>query len=283
MVWDGFVAFDLFFAGLGAWTFIFALFMVPRGTEARKARLACFSVALVAVVLGAVILAVDAKGGLLNPGRYLGLLGNFGSVMTWGVVLISLFMIGCAACVILLACKRGVPRALEVIVTVVGVGVSAYTGVLLGSAGAFPLWNPVGLPCAFIASAAYTGFAACKLIVRLAGKGISLPAWAGKASVALPAIVAAALVLLLALAASTGGSAAAAAAASVTGLISGSYAVVFWGAAVLVGLVVPLVLSVMRLRAAAAGWVDVAECVCVLVGGLAFRCVIVIAAVATFA
>lgn len=285
MVWDGLVAFDLFFAGMGAWAFIFAALTIRRCDETHRVRLAAYTVALVAVAFGAVILAIDAKGGLNNPLRYLGLLSNFGSAMAWGVVLITLFMLGDLICVVLLACKRAVPRALEIVVAVVGVGVSLYTGVLLGSAGAFPLWNLGVLPCVFLVSAAYTGYAACRLTVRLAGgkDAVEQPAWLDKVAVALPVVEAVALVVLLVVVAQTGGSAALAAAASVANLVSGSCAVAFWGGAVAVGLVVPCALAIARLRGFAPTWADLAECACVLVGGLVFRYAIVVAAVAVFA
>ena len=157
MVWDGIVACDLFFAGLGAWAFVFTVLAGGRGAAARKVKLIGMGTAFVAVALGALILAVDARGGLLNPLRYLNLLGNFGSVMTWGVVLISLFLASAFACLVLLALRKDPPRALELVGSALGVGVSLYTGVLLSTAPAFPLWNLAVLPAAFAVSAAYTG------------------------------------------------------------------------------------------------------------------------------
>ena len=150
------------------------------------------------MALGALILAVDARGGLLNPLRYFNLLGNFGSVMTWGVVLISLFLVGAFVCGVLLVLKRNVPRALEVVTAVLGVGVSLYTGVLLSTAPAFPLWNLAVLPVAFVVSAAYTGYAAYALAARFTlPSGTALPAWTGKVALALPVLEVVALVALL--------------------------------------------------------------------------------------
>ena len=39
MVWDGIVACDLFCAGLGAWTFIFAMLSTGKDERLRKAKL----------------------------------------------------------------------------------------------------------------------------------------------------------------------------------------------------------------------------------------------------
>ena len=160
MVWDGIVAIDLFLAGMGAWTFIFAAFACGRDDAARKAKLAAVAVAVVAVGLGALILAVDARGGMMHPLRFVHLIGNLGSVMAWGVIFISLFLVGAIVCAGMMLAKKQPPRALEIVTAVLGLGVSLYTGVLLGTAPAFPLWSLAALPIAFLVSAAYTGYAA---------------------------------------------------------------------------------------------------------------------------
>ena len=286
MVWDGIVACDLFFAGMGAWTFVFAVLAAGRDDASRKAKLAGVAVAFVAVALGALILAVDARGGLLNPLRYFNLLGNFGSVMTWGVVLISLFLATAFACLVLLARREDPPRALELVGSALGVGVSLYTGVLLSTAPAFPLWNLAVLPAAFVVSAAYTGYAAYGLAARFAGaEGQAAPAWMGKAGIVLPAAEALLVAALLAVVAATQGSAAPSAAASVAQLLTGAYAAAFWGGVVAVGLAAPCALAVVRGRrgVGAPGWMGPVEWACILVGGLAFRYVVVMAAMPLFA
>ena len=286
MVWDGIVACDLFCAGLGAWTFIFAILPAKEGSQAHRAKLVGVLVAFSLVALGALILAVDARGGLLNPMRYFNLLGNLGSVMSWGVVLISLFLIGSLACAALLLAKRTVPRALELITAVIGVGVSLYTGVLLSTSPAFPLWNIAVLPIAFVVSAAYTGYAAYSLIERFsAPTGNLLPSWSVRVAFVLPVCEAMALVALLAVVSATQGSGAEAASASVDALVSGACALLFWGGTVAVGLIVPFALAVARNRIghAAPAWAGVLEWACILVGGFAFRCAIVMAAVPIFA
>ena len=286
MVWDGIVACDLFCAGLGAWTFIFTVLSAGRDEAHRTAKLVGVVAAFALVALGALILAVDARGGLLNPLRYLNLLGNFGSVMTWGVVLISLFLATAFACLVLLARREDPPRALELVGSALGVGVSLYTGVLLSTAPAFPLWNITVLPAAFVVSAAYTGYAAYGLAARFAGaEGQAAPAWMGKAGIVLPAAEALLVAALLAVVAATQGSAAPSAAASVAQLLTGAYAAAFWGGVVAVGLAAPCALAVVRGRrgVGAPGWMGPVEWACILVGGLAFRYVVVMAAVPLFA
>lgn len=284
MVWDGIVAIDLFMAGMGAWTFIFAAFACGRDDAARKAKLAAVAVAVVAVGLGALILAVDARGGMMHPLRFVHLIGNLGSVMAWGVIFISLFLVGAIVCAGMMLAKKQPPRALEIVTAVLGLGVSLYTGVLLGTAPAFPLWSLAALPIAFLVSAAYTGYAAWGLATRVAGGGSAAPSWVSRAALVLPVAEAAALILLLAVVSGTAGSGAAAAAASVANLVSGSQAVVFWGGVVAVGLVAPLALAVLRQRQGdkAPAWYGLAEWVCILVGGFAFRYAVVMAAVPIF-
>lgn len=285
MVWDGIVACDLFCAGLGAWTFIFTVLSAGRDEARRKAKLVGVVAAFALVALGALILAVDARGGLLNPLRYFNLLGNLGSVMAWGVILISLFLAGSFACAVLLLTKRNVPRALEVVTAALAVGVSLYTGVLLSTSPAFPLWNIAVLPAAFVVSAAYTGYAAYALVARFAApKDDALPTWVGRAAIALPVLEAVALAALVAVVSGTQGSGAEAAAASVANLLGGSCALVFWGGTVAVGIVAPLALAIVRSRRGveAPAWMGVAEWACILVGGFAFRYAVVVAAVPIF-
>lgn len=286
MVWDGIVALDLFCAGLGAWTFVFTVLAASRDEAARKAKLVGVGVAFVAVALGALILAVDARGGLLHPLRYFNLLGNFGSVMTWGVVLISLFLVVAFVCIVMLVMKKNPPRALELIGAVLGVGVSLYTGVLLSTAPAFPLWSLTVLPAAFLVSAAYTGYAAYSLVDRFVGsEEQAAPSWLNKVGIALPVLEALLVVALVVVVSNIQGSAAFAATASVANLLSGPYALAFWGGIVGVGLVVPLALAVVRAKQGdeAASWMGAVEWACILVGGLVFRYVIVMAAVPLFA
>ena len=49
---------------------------------------------LTTLIVGLVLLMFDAKAGLHNPLRFALLLTNFGSVMTWGVVILAAFVIG---------------------------------------------------------------------------------------------------------------------------------------------------------------------------------------------
>ena len=245
MVWDAIIAIYLFLAGLGAGAFVLGALTNWAKTPAPAMKKIAFIVAPVAVAVGTLMLVVDAHAGLMNPLRFFGLVANLGSVMAWGVIILSAFLVVSIVDLIVLLVKKSTPKALDVVGAVLAVCVAAYTGVLLGDAGvAFPLWNMAVLPILFIVSAASTGIAATLLITRLvaADEAAALP-WLGKAGLVLPVLELALVIVLLAVAGMAGGSAGAAGAASVANLVSGPYAVAFWLGFIVIGLAVPFVLE----------------------------------------
>ena len=98
-------------------------------------------IAPIAVAIGLVLLMFDAEAGLHNPLRFFYLLSNVSSVMMWGVVFLSLFMVVSIVTVVLDFMKRPVPNWLAIIGVALGACVGAYTGALLGVCQTFPLWN----------------------------------------------------------------------------------------------------------------------------------------------
>ena len=282
MVWDAIIAIYLFLAGLGAGAFALGALTNWAKTPAPTMKKVAFIVAPVAVAVGTLMLVVDAHAGLMNPLRFFGLVTNLGSVMAWGVIILSAFLVVSIVDVIILLAKKSTPKALDVVGAVLAVCVAAYTGVLLGDAGvAFPLWNMAVLPILFIVSAASTGIAVTLLITRLvaADEAAALP-WLGKAGLVLPVLELALVIILLAVTGTAGGSAAAAAAASVGNLVSGPYAVAFWLGFVVIGLAVPFVLEFMSHRGSQSKALPVAGEACVLVGGFMLRYLVIMAAVA---
>lgn len=282
MVWDAIIAIYLFLAGLGAGAFALGALTNWAKTPAPTMKKVAFIVAPVAVAVGTLMLVVDAHAGLMNPLRFFGLVANLGSVMAWGVIILSAFLVVSIVDLIVLLVKKSTPKALDIVGAVLAVCVAAYTGVLLGDAGvAFPLWNMAVLPILFIVSAASTGIAVTLLITRLvaADEAAALP-WLGKAGLVLPVLELALVIVLLAVAGTAGGSAAAAAAASVANLVSGPYAVAFWLGFVVIGLAVPFVLELMSRRGSQSKALPMAGEACVLVGGFMLRYLVIMAAVA---
>ena len=282
MVWDAIIAIYLFLAGLGAGAFALGALTNWAKTPAPTMKKIAFIVAPVAVAVGTLMLVVDAHAGLMNPLRFFGLVTNLGSVMAWGVIILSAFLVVSIIDVIILLVKKSSPKVLDIIGAVLAVCVAAYTGVLLGDAGvAFPLWNMAVLPILFIVSAASTGIAVTLLITRLvaADEAAALP-WLGKAGLVLPVLELALVIALLAVAGMAGGSAGAAGAASVANLVSGPYAVAFWLGFVVIGLAVPFVLELMSHRGSQSKALPMAGEACVLVGGFMLRYLVIMAAVA---
>ena len=282
MVWDAIIAIYLFLAGLGAGAFALGALTNWAKTPAPTMKRVAFIVAPVAVAVGTLMLVVDAHAGLMNPLRFFGLVANLGSVMAWGVIILSAFLVVSIVDLIVLLAKKSTPKALDIVGAVLAVCVAAYTGVLLGDAGvAFPLWNMAVLPILFIVSAASTGIAATLLITRLvaADEAAALP-WLGKAGLVLPVLELALVIVLLAVAGMAGGSAGAAGAASVANLVSGPYAVAFWLGFVVIGLAVPFVLEFMSHRGSQSKALPMAGEACVLVGGFMLRYLVIMAAVA---
>ena len=282
MVWDAIIAIYLFLAGLGAGAFALGALTDWAKTPAPTMKKVAFIVAPVAVAVGTLMLVVDAHAGLMNPLRFFGLVANLGSVMAWGVIILSAFLVVSIVDLIVLLVKKGTPKALDIVGAVLAVCVAAYTGVLLGDAGvAFPLWNMAVLPILFIVSAASTGIAVTLLITRLvaADEAAALP-WLGKAGLVLPVLELALVIALLAVAGTAGGSAGAAGAASVANLVSGPYAVAFWLGFVVIGLAVPFVLELMSRRGSQSKALPMAGEACVLVGGFMLRYLVIMAAVA---
>ena len=299
MVWDSLIAGYLFLAGLGAGAFILGVLASwGKTSEATpsKLKLIAFIIGPVAVAVGTLLLVLDAKAGAANPLRFFLLVANLQSVMSWGVIILCLFLAVSVIDLVILVVKKKTPKALDAIGAVLSICVAAYTGVLLGDAGtAFPLWNIAILPILFVVSALSTGFALVTLITRLVSKDdLHAVRFVEKTGIALPVVEAVLIAVLLAVSSMASGSAAAAGSASTAALVAGAYAPAFWIGLVAVGLIVPLVLEIAAVRkggnasvpadgtacasGATARWAPLAASACVVIGGFMLRYLIVMAA-----
>ncbi|BAK45321.1 NrfD/PsrC family molybdoenzyme membrane anchor subunit [Eggerthella sp. YY7918] len=301
MVWDGVIASYLFLAGMGAGAFALAAIAGWVKPDAVKFRMIGYIIAPVAVGVGTVLLMVDARAGLANPLRFFGLLTNLSSVMAWGVLVLIAFMIVSIVSLVLMARKHATPRVFDVIGIVLAVCVAMYTGLLLGNAPGFPLWNPLVLPLLFLVSSASTGFAVVLLVAHFMklkdGEDI---AFLRKTGLMLPVVEAVLIVVLLGVVGIANGGLPAAS-ASVVNLVSGSYAPLFWIGLVAIGLVLPFCIELMQkaragkggsvgavataggataeTQVAASSGLAIAGEVGVLVGGFLLRFLIIMAAV----
>jgi formate-dependent nitrite reductase membrane component NrfD len=137
-----------------------------------------------------------------------------------------------------------------------------YTGVLLSNTSV-SLWATVLLPVLFVVSAVSTGTAAILLVLVLLGKEV--PEELGKAGAILAVLEVLALIgFLVTVPAGV--------------LIAGplGLSILFWLGVVLVGLLVPFGLELWTLRKEAIGPLVLASTLCVLLGGLILRAVVVI-------
>lgn len=170
----------------------------------------------------------------------------------------------------------------------IGVGVIVYTGLLLSVLWTVPLWNPTILPILFLTSGVSTGIAATVGITAIF-EGLSETIH--QLSLADDALIAIEIgvIWLLLRTLHDGG----AAAAHTLEQLNGALAPFFWGGILLLGLLVPLIASIVLTvicyrfelsglpggirRALAAGFVG--KFALVLLGGLLLRGVILFAAV----
>jgi formate-dependent nitrite reductase membrane component NrfD len=150
---------------------------------------------------------------------------------------------------------------------VLGAALGVYTGILLSTLGARPLWNTPLLGPLFLISGLSTATALLALLEPTEqGKH-----WLGSLDLKLIGAEGAVLVLMM-IGLFTGG----AVQRSAAGLLfGGAYTAVFWALVVVIGLLVPVALEVAhrRGRAQATAYVPIL----VLVGGFALRAVILLA------
>lgn len=302
MVWGVEIAWYLFLAGLGAGAYGTTAWLAWKHPAAVKTQRIGRIIAPVVVGIGLVLLMVDAVAGMRNPLRFFLLVTNLSSVMAWGVIILSAFMVVAVVGLVLNLAGRRNPRGLDLVGVVLALAVAAYTGVLLGVSPAYPLWNLGLLPVLFVVSAASTGIAAVLLVSRLRfADELEGMESLKRFHAALPLVE---LILVTVLLLVTNGvvgsgasSVAAAGAASVANLVTGTYAPVFWIGLVFVGLVLPSVLDAFgsgtRRRVATTSGndggvvvtaqpsisVEIGAEVGILVGGFVLRFLIVAAAV----
>lgn len=289
-VWSGVIACYLFLGGLGGGAFATGAALALRHPAARGMRRCAHAIAFLTVLVGLVLLMVDAKAGFTHPWRFALLLSNFGSVMTWGVVFLAAFLVVAFVCFLLdvlgLLGKLHVeaPLCLEVAGGVLGMCVAIYTGCLLGVCKTFPLWNNALLPILFFVSAMSTGMASVLLAAVFHHPDeFNEMGTLKKIHYIFPVVEMVLVVSLLAITSTVNEAGAASAAA----LVTGKYAVAFWLLFVVVGLVVPVATETRMIffsteefeRSKFAHGVSAASDIAILIGGFMLRLLILLAAV----
>ena len=283
-IWGVIIACYLFLAGLGGGAFVTSTFLRWRHPEAVNMIRIGRVIAPVVVIVGLLLLMLDATAGLHNPLRFALLLTNFGSVMTWGVVFLGAFTVVAIIVAALDLTKHNVPKWLDVVGAVLGVCVAVYTGCLLGVCKTFPLWNNALLPVLFLVSAVSTGMASVLLVAIFKHpEEFNSVGVLKKFHFCLPIIE---LALIASLMFVTASNASPAGWNSVMSLLAGDYLLPFWFLLVGVGLVVPTALETWLLffsprefeESRKAHWISAASDAGVLIGGFVLRLLVLLAA-----
>lgn len=283
-VWGWYIVVYLFLAGAGAGAFVAAVcsdLLAPGWSKAVAKTGSLVSGPM--VLIGTICLVLDLEAGLWEPWRQIYLVSNPTSMITWGVIILSAFI---PVALLYAAAKNDISfigpiaakytKPLAVIGTIFALGTAAYTGVLIAVVNGVPFWNSPLMPVLFLVSAMSTGISAVVLGVALWGKPMGPMVNVAGAHMVFVAVEI--VVLMLFVFMSLTRSEAAAASAGI--LLSGSLSPYFWGLVVLVGLALPLVVSVVEFIRLGEfpTWAAVMTELCVLVGGVSLRAVIIFSA-----
>ena len=175
-------------------------------------------------------------------------------------------------------------RVLPAAAAVLGLAVMTYTGLLLQSLAAVPLWDTPLLPCLFVASSLSCGVALMVAVVKLSGVSAQFEAVARQwervdvAVLLAETAIAVAFVAVQVARAQTGETGTLLAlGASLQTLLAGTDAWAFWGVFGGAGIAVPLVLALAGLHAKPSPMMPFAQAACALVGAFAMRWSIVAA------
>lgn len=184
--------------------------------------------------------------------------------------------------------RLGLLRVLQVVTLIVALVVMVYTGLMLQSLQAVPLWATPWLPVLFVLSSLSCG-AACLLgMAQVNGMALQFAGVMRRLVVADAVVIVLEVLAVAALVASVGVSGAggaggemlnptaAAAVDAVRNLLWGQQAYLFWAVFILAGLAVPLLLDIVLARASRSlPMVALAASGCVLAGGFVLRFCIV--------
>jgi len=283
--WGWLIISYLFLAGAGAGAFLAAVACDLLAPDWSKALARAGSLAAGPLVaIGTVCLVLDLEAGLWEPWRQIYLVNNLNSMISWGVIILGLFipvafLYGVALNEITIVGKRLKPylRHLEVVGSVLALSTATYTGVLIAVVNGVPFWNTPLMPVLFLVSAISTGLA----VAMIGAAIIDINTIRTLSNFALGHVIflsmeALALVLLVFMSLTRSVEAA----ASANLLISGMLSPYFWVLVVMLGMVVPFALSIVEYYeyGEMPKSLVVGADVLVLVGGMSLRALIVFSA-----
>ncbi|AET66479.1 formate-dependent nitrite reductase, membrane component [Desulfosporosinus orientis DSM 765] len=288
--WGWLIAIYLFLGGLGAGAYLTS-FAAEKGLlgKATDLKRVGYYVSSPLVAFGALLLVTDLGQGLRKPWLILNMFSNFRSVMTWGIYILSAFILIGFIKAYFVWKKKQTPGALSLVGAVLAVATAAYTGMLLAVVQGVPFWNSYLMPVIFVVSALSTGLSLTLLLAHFFEKHHTHEVFVSKVHlwlVSLEIIFLAAFFALI----YSGGQGAAKLSANL--LLMQSLSLPFWALLVFIGLIGPLAFYVLQSRSqsfASDGpphrvdrvkgqWISLVCDGAVLIGGLTLRCLIVFAA-----
>jgi formate-dependent nitrite reductase membrane component NrfD len=279
--WPFLIDVYFFLGGLAGGAFVFATAaQILNPKRYRDVVRAGYYLALAALIPCPLILIVD----LGVPSRFLNMITRFNvdSPMSMG----AWALLGFSACAFLAALFTFLEdlgrarnfalqkRVVGVIGSAFGFFLAAYPGVLLG-ATARPLWiEGHALGALFLAVGASSGAAAMALILLLMGRRTAEQVPSVRTMTVVALVIQ--LVALVVFVTSVQGSGSDASTAALKLLTEGRFAALFWGGAIAIGSVLPLVLGLVDLRRRTFGLTALTS-VLVLAGGFLVKYVIMAA------
>ncbi|KUO64074.1 MAG: oxidoreductase [Gracilibacter sp. BRH_c7a] len=303
MHWHWLIVIYLFLGGLGAGAYLTS-FAAEKGWLGKDSSLsrAGYFIAAPVVAFGTVLLVFDLGQGLHKPWLLIRLLSNFSSVMTWGVYILSAFIMVGLLKGYFAFIKKSAPKLLSWAGAILALATGAYTGLLLSVVEAVPFWNSGLMPVLFVTSALSTGLSVTSLLAPWLEKGNFKEGREGEAHIYL--IGAELIIVAIFFGMMNSGVYGAVGQESAELLISGVYALIFWGYFIGLGLLFPLVVfmipylrskqavkqlakgpSVAEREVAATvqkehhnSYLTIATDISVIIGGFALRAIIILAA-----
>ncbi|HMK33731.1 MAG TPA: NrfD/PsrC family molybdoenzyme membrane anchor subunit [Desulfomonilaceae bacterium] len=280
--WGWLIITYLFLAGAGAGAFVAAVACDLLAPDWSKALARAGSLAAGPLVaIGTLCLVFDLEAGFWQPWRQLYLMSNLGSMIAWGVIVLSAFipvaLLYAAALNEISSVGRFAKkyvRVLEAVGSFLAVATAGYTGVLIAVVNGVPFWNTPVMPVLFMASAMSTGLA----VAMIGAAAIDIRTVRTLSNFALGHVIFLAvegivlmLLIFMSLTRSTE------AAASATMLISGTLSPYFWGLVVVLGIAIPFCLSIVEYfeYGEMPKYLVVGADLLVLIGGMSLRALIV--------
>lgn len=162
--WGWLIAIYLFLGGLGAGAYL-SSFAAEKGLLGNTTNLnrVGYYVSAPIVALGALLLITDLGQGLKKPWLISYMFINYISVMTWGIYILTAFILVAFIKSYFVWTQRPAPEALAYVGAILALATASYTGMLLSVVQAVPFWNSYLMPVLFVVSALSTGLSLTSL------------------------------------------------------------------------------------------------------------------------